>query len=226
MDRSTIIKKYQMFVAGVLLAALGISLITKAELGTSPVTCPAYVMTFIAPYSLGTFVMIVNTLLFILQCIVLGKNFKKIQLLQLPAALVFSACIDGWGRLLSFIQPGNYIQRLIILAVGCVVMGFGVALEVIPNVLILPGEGLVRAIANRMNWEFGVVKTTFDISLVILAACISMVFVGKIVGIREGTVVAAFAVGSISRVFMTRIKSFSWCTRIILTKEQEVSEGY
>jgi len=54
------LKRYSMFIAGVIFSALGISLITKAGLGTSTITSLAFVLTF------------------------------------LPAALLLSACIDGW----------------------------------------------------------------------------------------------------------------------------------
>ena len=96
MDHHVIMKKYRMFLYGMIVAALGISMITKAELGTSPITSPSYVLTFIFPYSLGVFVLAVNSTLFLFECLVLGRSFKKIQLLQLPATLIFSACIDGW----------------------------------------------------------------------------------------------------------------------------------
>ena len=94
------LKRYGMFIAGVIFSALGISLITKAGLGTSPITSLAFVLTFIFPHSLGVFTMMVNSVMFIIQVVLLGKSFQKIQLLQLPAALLFSVCIDGWLRLL------------------------------------------------------------------------------------------------------------------------------
>ena len=79
MDHHVIMKKYRMFLYGMIVAALGISMITKAELGTSPITSPSYVLTFIFPYSLGVFVLAVNSTLFLFECLVLGRSFKKIQ---------------------------------------------------------------------------------------------------------------------------------------------------
>lgn len=94
MKNSDMFKRYGLFIAGVIFSALGISLITKAGLGTSPITSLAFVLTFIFPKSLGVFTMLVNFAMFLLQAVLLGKTFKKIQLLQLPAALLFSLCID------------------------------------------------------------------------------------------------------------------------------------
>ena len=198
-------KRYTMFLAGILFSALGISLITKAGLGTSPVTSLAYVLTFLFPWSLGTFTMLVNSALFLIQVILMGKDFEWIQLLQLPAALIFSACIDGWIFLLDFWQTGSYTGQLLMLFLGCIFLGLGVALEVIPNVLILPGEGLVRVIAGLAGWRFGRVKTGFDLSIVASAAAVSLLADGRILGMREGTVLAAFLVGAISHFFIGRI---------------------
>lgn len=207
MNQADMLKRYGMFIAGVIFSALGISLITKAGLGTAPLTSLAYVLTFIFPYSLGTFTMIVNTIMFLWQVILLGKSFQKIQLLQVPSALLFSVCIDMWLSVLSGWNTGNYAGAVIMLLAGCVFLGFGISLEVIPNVLILPGEGLVRTIAGLTGWRFGRVKMGFDLSIVISAVVLSFAVEGQILGIREGTVIAALIVGNISHFFIEKVSS-------------------
>lgn len=207
MNQADMLKRYGMFIAGVIFSALGISLITKAGLGTAPLTSLAYVLTFIFPYSLGTFTMIVNTIMFLCQVILLGKSFQKIQLLQVPSALLFSVCIDMWLSVLSGWNTGNYAGAVIMLLAGCVFLGFGISLEVIPNVLILPGEGLVRTIAGLTGWRFGRVKMGFDLSIVISAVVLSFAVEGQILGIREGTVIAALIVGNISHFFIEKVSS-------------------
>ena len=200
MKNSDKLKRYSMFIAGVIFSALGISLITKAGLGTSPITSLAFVLTFIFPHSLGEFTMLI-------QAALLGKAFGKVQLLQLPAALLFSACIDGWMYILGFWKTGSYVGQVLMLLLGCVFLGLGIAFEVIPNVLILPGEGLVRVIAGLTGWRFGLVKTGFDMSIVASAVGVSLFFTGHVLGIREGTVLAALIVGSISHFFIEKVSN-------------------
>ena len=207
MKNSDKLKRYSMFIAGVIFSALGISLITKAGLGTSPITSLAFVLTFIFPHSLGEFTMLVNTVMFLIQAALLGKAFGKIQLLQLPAALLFSACIDGWMYILGFWKTGSYVGQVLMLLLGCVFLGLGIAFEVIPNVPILPGEGLVRVIAGLTGWRFGLVKTGFDMSIVASAVGVSLFFTGHVLGIREGTVLAALIVGSISHFFIEKVSN-------------------
>ena len=143
--------------------------------------------------------------MFLVQAALLGKDFQKVQLLQLPATLLFSLCIDGWLWMMSAWPTSPYGVQLLYLLAGCTFLGLGISLEVIPNVLILPGEGLVRVIAALTGWRFGRVKTGFDLSIVISAIVVSVAATGKILGIREGTVVAALIVGSIAHFFIRKV---------------------
>ena len=202
-------KRYGMFIAGVIFSALGISLITKAGLGTSPITSLAFVLTFIFPHTLGTFTMMVNSVMFIIQVILLGKAFQKIQLLQLPAEKDGGEMTEGGVEKppVSGKQTGGYVGQVLMLLLGCVFLGLGIAFEVIPNVLILPGEGLVRVIAGLTGWRFGRVKTGFDMSIVASAVVVSVAVTGHVLGIREGTVIAALIVGSISHFFIEKVSA-------------------
>ena len=107
------------------------------------------------------------------------------------------------------------------LLAGCAALGLGVALEVVPDVLILPGEGLVRAISRRKSWDFGLVKTCFDLSLVLAAILLSVFSLGHVEGIREGTVAAAFLVGGISKFFIRHITEFDRNHRALFVREEE-----
>ena len=97
--------------------------------------------------------------------------------------------------------------QVLMLLLGCVFLGLGIAFEVIPNVLILPGEGLVRVIAGLTGWRFGRVKTGFDMSIVASAVVVSVAVTGHVLGIREGTVIAALIVGSISHFFIEKVSA-------------------
>jgi uncharacterized membrane protein YczE len=47
--------------------------------------------------------------------------------------------------------------------------------------------------------KFGNTKIAFDVTLVLIAAALSFIFLGKIIGVREGTLAAALLVGQISK---------------------------
>jgi uncharacterized membrane protein YczE len=85
------------------------------------------------------------------------------------------------------------------------VLAFGVSLEIVCNVTVLPGEGIVRAIAKRTGVDFGIVKTIFDVTLVAAAVALSFACLGKLVGVREGTMMAALCIGTLTRFFRARL---------------------
>lgn len=100
------------------------------------------------------------------QVLLLRHRFQSIQLLQIPATLLFSVCIDLWTELLAPLVPESYGARWVVLLLGCLSLGLGVALEVLPNVLILPCEGFVRTASQVFGWDFGKTKTGYDLAMV------------------------------------------------------------
>lgn len=206
MTHSGLLRRYLIFLAGVLVSALGISLITLAGMGTSAVSSLAYVLTYVFPgISLGSFTFVVNCAMLGGQILVLRRRFQPIQLLQIPATFLFSFCIDLWMSLLASLVPQSYAGHWVVLLLGCTCLGLGVALEVVPNVLILPCEGFVRVCSQEFHWDFGKTKTGFDLTMVAAAALLSLLDLGAVYGLREGTVVCALTVGFISRFFCKRL---------------------
>lgn len=195
------LKRYILFLIGLFINSLGVSLVTKASLGTSPISSIPYVLSLNFPLTLGNFTIIFSLLLIILQIIILRKNFKVENILQIPVSIVFGYFIDFTMYLLVWINPQNYFIKLTALLIGCIVLGFGVYIEVLADVVMLPGESFVRAIVQTWNTNFGTTKIIFDSSMTIIAGVLSFVFSANLNGVREGTVIAALLVGFIARLF-------------------------
>ena len=83
------LKRYIIFLVGLFVNSLGVSLITKANLGTSPISSIPYVLSLNFPLTLGNFTIIFSILLIILQLFILRKNFKLEHLLQIPISILF-----------------------------------------------------------------------------------------------------------------------------------------
>ena len=192
------LKRYIIFLIGLFINSLGVSLITKANLGTSPIP---YVLSLNFPLTLGNFTIIFSLLLIFLQLLILRKNFKPEYYLQIPVSILFGYFIDFTMILMAFVQPESYPSKIIYLLIGCVILGFGVYIEVLADVVMLPGESFVRAIVQTWNREFGSTKVCFDVSMAVIAAVLSFVLAHRLDGVREGTVIAALLVGFIARQF-------------------------
>ena len=193
------LKRYLIFLVGLFVNSLGVSLITKANLGTSPISSIPYVLSLNFPFTLGNFTIFFSIFLIVLQLIILRKNFKLEHILQIPVSIIFGYFIDLTMILFFWVNPEAYIMKIVYLLIGCLILGVGVYMEVLADVVMLPGESFVRAIVLTWKTNFGTTKICFDVSMSVIAAVLSFVFAGKLAGVREGTVIAALLVGFIAR---------------------------
>ena len=200
-NKTELIKRYIFLLVGLFVNGLGVSFITKAGLGTSPITSIPYTLSLGFTPTVGMFTLVFNIFLVILQVILLRRNFQLQNLLQLPIIALFSFFIDLTMSLLGFMQPETYAMKVVSLIVGCLILGFGVFMEMVANVAMLPGEATVRAVSDVFSTDFGKTKIAFDSSMTIIAAILSFIMFKHLDGVREGTIVAAILVGFIARLF-------------------------
>lgn len=200
-DKTELIKRYIFLLAGLFVNGLGVSFITKAGLGTSPITSIPYTLSLGFTPTVGMFTLVFNIFLVILQVILLRRNFQLQNLLQLPIIALFSFFIDLTMSLLGFMQPETYAMKVVSLVIGCLILGFGVFMEMVANVAMLPGEATVRAVSDVFSTDFGKTKIAFDSSMTVIAAILSFIMFRHLDGVREGTIVAAILVGFIARLF-------------------------
>ena len=187
--------RWGLFLIGILINAFGIAFITQAALGTSPISSVPYVLSLQFPMTLGEFSLFLNLFFILLQVLLLRRRFPLFQLLQLPVSFLFSIFIDFSMSLLEGLTPANYGMQLVSLIAGCLILAVGINIEVGANVLLVPGEGVVKAISTVTRREFGTVKVCFDVTLMATSLVLSLIFFHGLNGIREGTVISALLMG-------------------------------
>lgn len=188
--------------AGLFVMAFGVAFSIEADLGTSPISSVPYTVSLFSSLTVGTATIIMHCVFIVLQILILRKKYQPFQLLQLPVAVIFGYLTDFAIWLLRFIHCEAYWERWIVCIIGIVVIAAGVSLEVVSNVVTLAGEGLSLAICQVTPIRFGNMKILFDISLVIVACILGLVFTHQIQGVREGTVAAAIFVGFLTKQMM------------------------
>lgn len=195
--KKEIIKRYILFIISLFFCGLGVAFTKHAELGVSPISSIANVVSIKFDFiSFGTWLIVSNCVLLLGQIILLRRNFKPIQLLQIPLSFVFGYCTDFGLWLIDGIPNENYIVRLLLVLAGIIFIGFGIALGVIADVILNSGEGFVKALADVTKKDFGNVKIVFDTSWVLMSVVLSLIFFdGKLLGTREGTIISALLVG-------------------------------
>lgn len=203
MNKKEVVKRYVLLIIGLFFSSLGVAITKKGELGVSPISSVANVMSFkFTALSLGNWLIIWNCILILGQIVILRKNFKWIQLLQIPVSLLFGYFTDLGTWLLSSFDINGYIMQLVMVLLGTVVLGFGVSLAFMANVIMNSGEAFVKAISDTAHKDFGNMKVLFDISCVVLAVLLSIIlFNFTVVGTREGTIIAAVCTGLVVKLF-------------------------
>ena len=184
----TQLKRYGMLCVGLLIMSFGIACSIKAELGTSPVSSLPFVLSQFTPLSVGIASVLVNATLILLQILLLRRQYDPIQLIQLPVALAFGFLTDFSVWVLQDITCSSYLTQWMLCVCGILLVGIGVSFEVTANVVTLAGEGMVLAICK---------------------AVLSLLFLGTLIGVREGTVAAAIFVGLTARQVNRPLKRFA-----------------
>ena len=182
------------YTLGLLILAFGIALAVNCELGVSPVSSLPYVVSLIFNVSLGTCTTIVYAAYVLLQMVLLRK-FQPALLLQLVFSTIFGWFVDGAKYVLGDFCLPTYFGQLAMLAASIVLIGFSLVLYIDVKLAPMPAEGLVGCLADKLGRPFSQMKTAFDCTSVLVAAVLSLVFLGGLVGIREGTVLTALLVG-------------------------------
>ena len=211
-NKIELFKRYGFFFFGILTNAVGVSLITRSNLGVGPTTCIPYIISripsvqdFVIPLTYGTLNFLFNFILLLVQLLIQRKNFNKLQWLQLPVALLFSVFLDVAMKLTANINLDLYVYALLWTLLGCVLRAFGVSCQVLADVVMLPTEAFIKSVSDASKKEFSVCKLLMDVAMTAIGCGISFLFMHKLIGIREGTLISVLIVGPISHYFTKKM---------------------
>ena len=195
--------QYLFCAAGLILISFGVALTTKAGLGTSPISSIPYTLSLILPgLSMGTWLILFSIALVLIEIILLkGKMPAKSWISQLLISFPVGWLIDAAMWLLTPFNPELYLVKVLAVILGCVIIALGAYLCVSASLLVLPGDGFVQVLAQVTGKSFGGVRVISDTTQILIAAVLCLIFLHALVGVREGTIIAAILVGSIVKIF-------------------------
>ena len=70
----------------------------------------------------------------------------------------------------------------------------------------MPGDALVKTVAQTFKLRLSRIKTAFDATLVLAALIVSWALLRRIEGVREGTVLGVFLVGWLVGLALPRLR--------------------
>lgn len=192
-----LIKKIVVCLLGMFILALGIAVSTRTGLGISPLNSLSFVIGEIFGFPMGNVTMVLYCVYVLIELIIKGKDFKAIDLVQIPVAIIFGTFVNFTKSYLTFLNPETYVVKLLLTLVSAFLIALGTTVYVSANFVSQAPEGLILAIVQKYHLKFANVKNGMDITIVLLALIVSLVFARKVIGIREGTIITALLVGRI-----------------------------
>lgn len=192
------LRRAGIFTLGMFIMAFGIAISIRANLGTGPVISLPTVLSFALPWSVGTLSIIFNLVMMALSLLIsliARKRFPPFQLMQIPAAVLFGFFIDFSMSLTPWVAPGNYLMQWVYVVISVIIIALGVHIEMKPRFTYIPADGVVALLAMVTPVRVSTLKMIFDWSLVIISTILSLILLGGLEGVREGTIFAAFGVG-------------------------------
>lgn len=190
------INRIVIYICGIFLLALGGVLAIKSNLGASPISSLPLSISKVSRISLGTAAAILFTIYVGIQILILKKDFKKIQLLQIVFAILFGQIMNFFNLIIN-INIDNFYSRIFICILSFFITAFGVVFTITANIVPVAPDGLAQVISKKARIDFGKAKIYFDSSVVVLSVSILLVNSKGLEGLGIGTILSALLVGRI-----------------------------
>ena len=152
--------------------------------------------------TLGGWLNVLSLLQITVQVSLLRKKCNPVEIvIQTVLAFAYGYMTDFSCWLIKGIEVESYVQQIMIMMLGCIILAFGIWLQLKGAVAMLPGEAMNRTISMVTGKKYENVKIFFDMFYIAVAAVICLAFLGRLEGVREGSIFAAVAVGNIIKVY-------------------------
>ena len=198
-----IIYRYGLFLIGLFIASMGVAFSSKAGLGTSPVASVPYSVSLVSPlFSFGGWLNLFSVIQIIVQVVLLRRKCRPLEIvIQTILAFVYGYLTDFSCWLIRGITVNSYIEQFAYMLLSCVILAFGIWIQFKGGVAMLPGEAMNRAISIVTGKKYENIKIVFDVLYIVISAVICLVFLGKLEGVREGSIISAIAIGNIIKLY-------------------------
>lgn len=190
----------------VIITGLGASLTMKASLGIGAYDAAAMSISKTLIIKVGTVAMCINIFCVLLQIIVLKKEFKPIQFLQIGIAVLLGTVVNFFlYNIWSQITVSAYAVKFMLFLSGIIICAFAVSIIMAINVVSMPLEGFCMALSDKINVNFGKVRQYADIVSIGVVLIFTFLFSTQLT-LREGTIVGMIIFGPLLDKFMNLFK--------------------
>lgn len=215
MSKGRLLVRWVIYLAGMVILAIGLTLNTKTGLGVSAILSVSFAISEIWTLNFGNITLVLYALFVVIQMLLhglcprtrAGRKLGTVLLLdalQFPLSLGFTRVINLVSALVPVLGEayagqflGSFAGRVLFLLLAVVLTGIGAAMTLNMRIVPNPADGIVQTLAEATGKKVGLTKNWFDLLNVCINLILGFVFAGGIVGVGLGTVVAALGTGRV-----------------------------
>lgn len=201
------IKKYLMIILGFIIVGIGFAFTLKANVGVGAWDALSASLNSLTGVEVGTLGMILNIVCVFGQMIILKKEFKLIQLLQIPFSILLGMVINYVLYDILVFPFDSFAGGIVMYIVSTEICVIGVALIMVLDEVTFALEGFCDALTKVIPFEFHVIRQFVDIfSFGIIIVITLLTNIPWSIGI--GTIIGMIIFGPSLGVFMKLFKRF------------------
>ncbi|WP_445489860.1 YczE/YyaS/YitT family protein [Niallia sp. 03133] len=174
------------YLLGLLILSFGATLTIKANLGAGPWDALNVGLSHLIGLTIGSWIVIIGIVLIIINALLLKK---RPELLSLFTVFILGFFVDFWmSYLLNSFNYFYFKNQLILLVVGLIIIGLGIAMYLQASFPLNPIDHFMVSIQKKFGMNIMAAKLIGEILALLFA-----VLVNGPIGV--GTVIIAFGIG-------------------------------
>ncbi|MHA6259774.1 YczE/YyaS/YitT family protein [Sporosarcina sp. CAU 1771] len=183
------------YLVGLLLLALGVSMMIIADLGVGPWDAVYVALSEKLGLTVGSWVFIVGILLIIVNSL-LAKGIP--DFLAIITIIIIGSFVDFWLLIVfAEYQTGSFGKDVIVMSAGVLVLAIGIASYLQMKVARNPIDNLMVVIQQLTGKSIAFTKTAMELVVLVIAF-----FIGGPIGI--GTIIITIIIGPLIQLFYPR----------------------
>lgn len=232
---SEIIRRYLIFTLGIMLISYSGAWLIKGAIGVSPVLTLPYTLSLIfTNISVGIWVCAFSILVLLIQLAIRKRRLKKrVLLLQFFTALALGLFTELSLDALREFNPMSYKGQLLACMVGSICLAGGFYLCHIADLGKIPMESFMKFVAKLLSRRYTTVRLAAAMLFSLVSAVLSLVVLGSVVSVREGTLLSIIFITIFLKIFMKLFRGLEYILlpenrlkRLPANTEDPVTEGH
>lgn len=197
------------YALGMFILAIGVTLSTRTNLGSSPITSVPYCLSYIMDWKIGDATLLVYSSFVIVEVICHLKMKQKkaviLDVLQIPVCTIFTRCMNLIAGLVPSME-GPFWLQLSVQLLAILLIGSGMVLALNARLIPNPADGIIQTLADFTGKKMGTVKNIADAVCVTITLITGYLCIGRIVCVGIGTIMAMILVGRVVALGNTLLK--------------------